>query len=74
MGAHLKALKNSNLARADRECGKMGLRLGFLDRQSLCFARCIQWLVDASEASFPRFGVFQSAYRSATAQTKSSAG
>jgi hypothetical protein len=39
MGAHLKALENSNLARSDRECGKMGPQLKFPNRQSQGGAR-----------------------------------
>jgi len=39
MGVHLKAPENSNLARTDRERGKMDLRLESFDPQSLGFAR-----------------------------------
>jgi hypothetical protein len=39
MRAHLEAPENFDLARIDRECGKMGLRLEFPARQSPRFAR-----------------------------------
>ena len=56
-------LTQNEMARADRNESKRGLRLKLLDRLSLGFACWLQRLVDANEVFFPRFGDFRSTYR-----------